>query len=572
MSFDGIVTRAVVHELNSSILGGRITKIYQPTERELLLHIRVYGQNHALLLSVHPTYAGFYLTKHRRENPKHPPMFCMLLRKHMENGIIESIEQIRFERVVHINYRTRNELGDEVIHRLVIEIMGRHSNLILLDPKTNTIFDSIKRVPSSVSQHRLVLPGTTYKEPPDQAKLNPLDIAEERFIAGFDYNAGQLDKQIVGRFSGISPLIAKEILHRAGIGPREALWTSFSYFQDRIRNQSYDPSITISKGKKTFSAYPLTFIRGETTAFSSISACLDFYFHKKAEQDQLHQQAHDLIRKLKNEINKNERKVKALNKELDEVAEAELLRIQGELITAKMHQIKRGDKFLKTENFYDPEANEIVIPLNPIFSPSQNAQRYFKKYQKIKASKKWNMEQIKKAQDENLYLESVLVQLEHSSTSEAAQIREELQEQGWVKEKGKKRMGKQVPVALPTMIRSSEGIQILIGKNNKQNDHLTHRIASSSDTWLHTKDIPGSHVVIKGKEIGEITLHEAAMLAAYFSKARLSAQVPVDYTLIKYVKKPAGSRPGFFTYDHQQTIYITPDEKKVEELLSRKKI
>lgn len=567
MSFDGIVTRAVVHECNATLIGGRITKIYQPTEREILLHIRSQGHNHILFLSIHPTYASFYVTEHRRENPTHPPMFCMLLRKHMENAVIESIIQVGLERIVHLNYRSRNELGDIVTHRLVIEVMGRHSNLILMDPKTNTIFDSIKRVPASVSKHRIVLPGATYKEPPEQGKSNPLDVTEKKFIAGFDYNAGQMEKQIVSRFSGISPQIAREIVSNAEIGSREKLWISFHDLQDRIKTHRYEPSIGLNKGKKWFSPFPLTYMENEITVFSSMSACLDSFYHKKVEQDQLFQQAQDLIKRLKNEISKNEKKIDVLTKELAHVEEADQYRIFGELITAYMHQIKRGDEFIQTVNFHDPEAKEVQIPLDSLLSPSQNAQRYFKKYQKIKASKKWNEEQIQKALEENHYLESVLVQLEQSSIAELAQIREELQEQGWIKEKGKKGKRKKEVPALPTAVFSSEGIKILIGKNNKQNEQLTHRVASSSDTWLHAKDIPGSHVVIKGQNFGNNTLLEAAMLAAYFSKARYSAQVPVDYTFVKNVKKPSGSRPGFVIYDHQQTAYVTPDEEKVERLL-----
>jgi predicted ribosome quality control (RQC) complex YloA/Tae2 family protein len=299
-----------------------------------------------------------------------------------------------------------------------------------------------------------------------------------------------------------------------------------------------------------------------------MNKCLDSFFHKKGEHDQLQQRAHVLIRRLNNEINKNDKKVRILTKELAQVEEAEQLRLYGELITAQMHQVKRGNTSLHTIDFYDPEAREVTIPLSPIHSPSQNAQRYFKKYQKIKTSKKWNEEQIKKAQEENTYLESVLMQLEQSSISEIEQIRVELQEEGWIKAERKKEKRKKEPIPLPTTVYSSQGIIILIGKNNKQNDHLTHRLASSSDTWLHVKDIPGSHVVIRGREIPEATLREAAMMAAYFSKGRYSSGVPVDFTLVKYVKKPSGSRPGFVIYDHQQTIYVTPDEEVVNKLLT----
>lgn len=568
MSFDGIVTRAVVHELNTSLITGRITKISQPTDRELLLHIRAYGQNYVLFLSVHPVYASFYLTKHRRENPTHPPMFCMLLRKHMENGIIESITQVDLERIVHLNYRTRNELGDEVTQRLVIEIMGRHSNLILMDPTTNKIIDSIKRIPSSISQYRTVLPGATYKKPPEQGKLNPLNLSKEKFIAGFDYNAGKMEQQIVNRIAGISPQIAMEIVSNAGIGSREKLGLSFLHLQERTKNHQYEPSIGITKGKKWFAPFILTSKENQATPFSSMSACLDAFFHKKIEQDQLQQQAQDLIKRLKNEISKNVKKQKILKKELEHVDDADRYRIYGELITTSMHRVKRGDKNVSVINFHDAEAPEIQVPLDALLSPSQNAQNYFKKYQKIKASKKWNEEQIEKAKKDNYYLESVLIQITQSSVGELEQIRDELQEQGWISQKNQKKKRKKETVPQPVSLRSSEGVEILVGKNNRQNDYLTHRIAASSNIWLHAKDIPGSHVVIKSQAAQEDTLVEAAMLAAYFSKARHSSQVPVDYTLIKHVKKPSGSRPGFVIYDNQQTIYVTPNEEKVENLLN----
>lgn len=569
MSFDGIVTRAIVHELSQTCTGGRITKIYQPSDVELLLHIRSRGKNHKLLLSAHPAYPRVQLTDAPADNPKEPPMFCMLMRKHGEGAIIQSVEQVGLERIIHIHFRTRDDLGDEVVRRLVIEIMGRHSNIILTDPETDHIFDGIRRVSHAVSQYRQILPGATYLAPPEQRKRNPLEVDQPTFISGFDYNAGRLDKQIMNRFTGIGPLLAREIVHQAGLGSREQLWQAFNNVMDKVHHHHYEPTIMQTSDKSVFYAWPLTHLKADNRTYSTMSECLDAFFHGKAERDRIRQQTHDLIRKLKNEIEKNTKKIEILRKELAESEQADQYRIYGELLTACLHQVRRGDREVTVINYYDPETPEITIPLDPMLSPSENAQRFFKKYNKVKVAKKWNVEQIEKAEEENAYLESVLVQLENSTLREVEQIREELEEQGWLKPQPQKQRRKKKEVPTPTTVYSSDGTQILVGRNNKQNDYLTHQIASPTDTWLHTKDIPGSHVVIRAKSYSETTLKEAAMLSAYFSKARESSQVPVDYTLIKHVKKPSGTRPGFVIYDHQQTLFVTPDEERVRSLLAR---
>jgi predicted ribosome quality control (RQC) complex YloA/Tae2 family protein len=302
-----------------------------------------------------------------------------------------------------------------------------------------------------------------------------------------------------------------------------------------------------------------------------MSACLDAFYTGKAQRDRIRQQTQDLMRKLKNEIEKNEKKVKILRKELAEAEKAEDYRMFGELLTACLHQVKRGDSEARVINYYDPEAPEITIPLDPALSPSENAQRWFKKYNKAKAVVRWNREQIEKAEEDIRYLESVLVQLENANLRDVEEIREELEEQGWLKPQTHRPKRKKKEAPSLTTVYSSDGTPILIGRNNKQNDYLTHQLAHVTDTWLHTKDIPGSHVVIRSKQVSEQTLREAAMLAAWFSKARESSQVPVDYTLIKHVKKPSSARPGFVIYEQQKTLYVTPDEDKVQELLKRTK-
>lgn len=568
MSFDGIMVRAITWELQKSLLSGRIAKVYQPSEWELVFHIRAKGQNHRLLLSAHPAYPRLHLTEKATENPLSPPMFCMLMRKHLEGGVIQSFSQIGLERILHLDVKTRDELGDEVIRRLVVEIMGRHSNLILLDPDSNKIIDGIRRVGIGVSRHRQVLPGAIYEPPPPQDKKDPLETDRESFLRTIQWNEGRLDKQLLHRYMGLGPQLAREIVHQGGIGSRERLWETFSRMMDAIRNHRYAPTI-IHGRKPAFAAFPLTHLEGKAESFDSISPCVETFFHGKAERDRVRQQNIDLIRRLKNALDKNETKLKKLEEEYTSTEQADRFRMQGELITAHMHQIRRGDHQLQVINYYDPEAPKITIPLEPQLTPSENAQRYFKRYNKAKSARKWIREQQEKTQQESLYLESVLVQLENASPAEVEEIREELTEQGFLKATPTRKHKRKPSRPQPASYRSSEGIPILVGRNNKQNDQLTHRLAAPTDTWLHTKDIPGSHVVIRGKHFGEETLKEAAMLAAYYSKARESSQVPVDYTLIKHVKKPSGSPPGFVIYEEQKTLFITPEEPMVRKLKTK---
>lgn len=572
MSYDGLVTRAVVKELNQALAGGRITKIYQPGEFELLLVIRSQGKNHKCLLSAHPAYPRVQLTRSSYENPKEPPMFCRLVRKHLDGGIIESVDQIGLERIAHLHLRAKNELGDFVSRKLVVEIMGRHSNIILVDPDTGTVLDGIRRVSHAMSQYRQIYPGASYTEPPSQNKENPLEVTKERFIAGFDYNQGRLDKQIVQRFTGISPLIAKEIIHRAGLGSRDQLWEAFSRLMEKAKNHEYAPAI-MQTGKKTvFSVWPLSHMEETVYRTDSISQLLDHFYYGKAERDRIRQQTSQLMRKLKNEVDKNKKKIKILQKELKQAEKADHYRILGELVTANLHQIKRGEKTVEVINFYDPDAPALTIELDPTLSPAENAQRYFKKYNKLKASLKWNQEQIEKSRADIEYLESVLTQIENAGLKDIEQIQEELAEEGWLKKTSRQNKPRKKEAPVPYEATASDGTPILIGKNNKQNDYLTHKLAASSHIWLHTKDIPGSHVVIRASQVRDETLLEAAMLAAYFSKARDSSQVPVDYTQIKHVKKPAGARPGFVTYDHQQTIYVTPEKEVIMRLLNNQNL
>lgn len=567
MAFDGLFTRAITHEIGNSLYTGRISKIYQPSKYEILLHIRANGKNQKLILSSHPTYARLHLTNQNYDSPAIPPMFCMLLRKHLEGGFIEKIEQIDLERIIQITVRSRNEIGDESLKTLVIEIMGRHSNIILVDTKTNVILDSLKHISLAVNRHRTVYAGAEYIAPPAQHKINPLQIeTNDEFIRPLDFLSGNMDKQLVGTFTGISPLFAKEVVKKAGMVNEKALADAFFSIQKPLLTHTYSPAMTTSNGKEFFYLFPLAHLQGEDKTFSSVSELLDRFFFGKAERDRVKQQAHDLERFMQNEKNKNEKKLIKLEKTLQDAGKADKYQLFGELLTANMYALKKGDKDIEVVNYYDENGGTVKITLDPLKTPSENAQRYFQKYQKAKNSVVVVEEQIEKTNEEILYFDSLLQQMEAASSKDIEEIREELAEEGYVRNRKTKNAKKKPTKPVLDKYLASDGTEIFVGKNNKQNDYLTTKFARRDEIWLHTKDIPGSHVVIRSLEPTEETLLEAAKIAAYYSKAKESSSVPVDFTKIRHVKKPSGAKLGFVTYDNQQTVYVTPDADIVMKL------
>lgn len=567
MAFDGLFTRAITHEIANSLQTGRISKIYQPSKYEVLLHIRANGKNQKLILSSHPTYARMHLTNQNYNSPALPPMFCMLLRKHLEGGFIEKIEQIDLERIIQITVRSRNEIGDESVKTLVIEIMGRHSNIILVDTKTNVILDSLKHVSLAVNRHRTVYAGAEYVAPPAQHKVNPLLIeTEDDFIKPLDFLSGNMDKQLVGAFMGISPLFAKEVVKKAGMANEKALSEAFFSLQKPLLTHQYVPAMITANGKEFFYLFPLSHLQGNEKTFSSVSELLDRFFFGKAERDRVKQQAHDLERFMQNEKTKNEKKLIKLEKTLQDAGKADKYQLFGELLTANMYALKKGDKEIEVVNYYDENGGTVKITLNPLKTPSENAQRYFQKYQKAKNSVAIVEEQIVKTNEEILYFDSLLQQMEVASSKDIEEIREELTEEGYVRNRKKKNSKKKPTKPVLDKYLASDGTEIFVGKNNKQNDYLTTKFSRRDEIWLHTKDIPGSHVVIRSLEPTEETLHEAAKIAAYYSKAKDSSSVPVDFTKVRHVKKPSGAKLGFVTYDNQQTLYVTPDADTVMKL------
>ncbi|KOO40705.1 Rqc2 family fibronectin-binding protein [Priestia koreensis] len=566
MSFDGIFTYAITKELQDELVSARISKIYQPFSNELVLQIRGRNGNKRLLLSAHPSYARIHFTNEAYENPSEPPMFCMLLRKHLEGSIIENVYQPGLERMIVIEAKSRNEIGDITHKKLIIEIMGRHSNIILVDKDRETIIDSIKHISMAVNRHRTILPGQLYVEPPAQEKINPFDATEETILQQLDFYGGKLHEQIVQRFEGISPLLAKEIVHRAGLANRSTLPKTFVDVFNEIKEDRFVPNLTTVDGKDYFYVLSLSHLDGEAKTYEDISTLLDRFYYRKAERDRVKQQANDLLQFIRSERNKNEKKIKKLERTLKSAEEADQLQLQGELLTAHMHMFKQGDKSVEVVNYYDENGATITIELDPQKSPSRNAQSYFSKYQKAKNSVEVVKEQIAKAETEISYFDSIMQQMESASHKDISEIREELMEEGYLKNRrGKQKQKKPQKPTLEQYI-ASDGTEILVGKNNKQNEYLTNRVAARDDVWFHTKDIPGSHVVIRSTSPSDDTILEAAKLAAYFSKAKLSSSVPVDFTKIRHVKKPSGSKPGFVIYDNQQTVFVTPDEELVLKL------
>ncbi|GIN70527.1 hypothetical protein J14TS2_10020 [Bacillus sp. J14TS2] len=565
MPFDGFFTRAIVSELTSLLVGGRISKIHQPFKNEIVMIVRAARKNHKLLISSHPSYARIQVTADSFENPQEPPMFCMILRKHLEGAIIEEISQVEMDRIIMLKIKGRDELGDVRYKKLIIEIMGRHSNIILVDEETEMILDSVKHIPAALNSYRTILPGAQYIFPPAQNKQNPLEVAQEDLLRTIDFNAGKLDKQMVGAFSGVSPILAKEIIHQAGLANRETVPQAFLTMMNKLNAHQYEPSITISKKKEEFYLFPLTVLDGESKQFFTLSEMLDRYYFGKADRDRVKQQAHDLERLMKNEREKNEGKLGKLAKTLADAENADQHQLLGELLTANLHQVQKGMKKISVPNYYDEDYQEVTILLDPRKTPSENAQMYFTKYQKAKNAVRVVKEQIEKTKREMAYFDGLIQQLDSASPHDLEEIREELGEEGYIRSQKK---NKKKANAKPVIERyqASDGTDIFVGKNNKQNDYLTSKMAARDEIWLHTKDIPGSHVVIRHKNPEETIILEAAMLAAYFSKAKNSASVPVDFTKVRHVKKPNGAKPGFVIYDNQQTVYVTPNEDQVRKM------
>ncbi|WP_215191178.1 NFACT RNA binding domain-containing protein [Exiguobacterium sp. s7] len=560
MAYDGLMTYRVVTELQA-LVGGRINRVHQPYSLDLMIQVRSNRQSVQLLVSANAMYARLQLTDNPTKNPQEPPMFCMMLRKHIEGGFITAVEQIGRDRVIVLSIRSRNELGDEENKKVYIELMGRHSNVVLTN-EDGKILDAIKHLPPSQNTYRTIMPGSDYLLPPAQDKCDPL-TEREAGLKRIDWNSGKLDKQLVASFAGLSPQIAQEIVHRAKLPNRSSIEEAFIGVMADLEGPFVFQQL--ASGKERFS--PIVLTSGEIAAeerYETSKDVLDRFFYEKANRDRVKQQAHDVERLLKSELEKNILKRKRLLDDLKATERSDELQKYGELLTTYLFQLEKGMTVAHVVDYYDEEGGMIDIPLNPLKTPNENAQAYYKKYNKLKVAKIEVQKQIELNDAEIHYLETLVAQLDVASPADIVEIREELAEGGYMKQQSqKKKQTKKVTLEAYT---SSTGTEFFVGKNNTQNDHLTFKFARRDEIWLHVKDIPGSHVIIRSSEPDETTLLEAATVAAYFSKARDSSGVPVDYTKARYVKKPSGAKPGFVIYTDQQTVYVTPDERLVKSL------
>lgn len=545
MSFDGFFLHHMVEELRRELVNGRIQKINQPFEQELVLQIRSNRQSHHMLLSVHPVFGRIQLTQTTFENPAQPSTFIMVLRKYLQGALIESIEQVENDRIVEMTVSNKNEIGDHIQATLIIEIMGKHSNILLVDKSNHKILEVIKHVGFSQNSYRTLLPGSTYIAPPSTESLNPFTIKDEKLFEILQTQETTA-KNLQNLFQGLGRDTANEL---ENILVSDKLSTFRNFF-----NQETKPCLT----ETSFSPVPFENQVGDP--FSSLSDLLDTYYKDKAERDRVKQQASELIRRVENELQKNRHKLKKQEKELLATDNAEEFRQKGELLTTFLHQVPNDQDQVILDNYYTNQP--ITIALDKALTPNQNAQRYFKRYQKLKEAVKYLTDLIEETKATILYLESVETVLNQAGLEEIAEIREELIQTGFIRRRQREKIQKRKK---PEQYLASDGKTIIyVGRNNLQNEELTFKMARKEELWFHAKDIPGSHVVISGNlDPSDEVKTDAAELAAYFSQGRLSNLVQVDMIEVKKLNKPTGGKPGFVTYTGQKTLRVTPDPEKI---------
>lgn len=581
MALDGVFLRLIKNQLEP-LIGGRVDKIHQPSREEILLTIRTREGAFRLLFNTGAGNARVHVTTAEIENPKTPPMFCMLMRKHLSSGKLMDIRQDGFERILYFDFDSANEMGDICRFTLAIEIMGRHSNLILINSE-NKIVDSIKRVGQDMSSVRMILPGMTYTLPPKEQRFSLIDNKSSEICNGVkDYPKYTLPKALMKVIEGISPVFAREAEFYTAKGEELVVENMTDEHFDRLNFfikktasdlKSGENKYTVLRTKdgllKDFcfcdiSQYGNLMI---TKQFESPCEVLDYFYSQRDSVARMKQKAQDLFKLLMNTIDRISRRTANQRQELKECAEREKLKKCGDLIMSNLYRIEKGQGSVEVEDFYEPDCPIIKIKLDKRLNPSQNAQKYYREYRKLDTAEKKLTGLIKEGEEELLYIDSVFDSLTRATTEgEVAELRTELAEQGYVK---LSRIKGKPPKAMPPMkFISSDDYEILVGRNNKQNDKLTCKTADKTDIWLHTKEITGSHTIIRcnGENPPENTILEAAIIAAYHSKGRNSSQVPVDFTLIKNVKKPTGAKPGMVIFTSNQTLYVTPDEELVEKL------
>ena len=578
MPLDAICLQAVVEELRPQLLNLRIDKVQQPARDQVILLLR---GNKRLLLNAGANAPRIQLTETARDNPAEPPMFCMLLRKHLVGARVADITQPLLERLVRLELDITDDFGQPGKRTLVLEAMGRRSNLILLDGE-GRIIDCMRRVDADMSAQRQVLPGLYYEPPASVGRLPVTEESEEGFrqkLAAANPER-QLDAFLLDSYFGISPLMARELAFRtAGASDARLLelnetgrtnfWREIYQFSDAIKENKFTPIMLKKEGSpEEFACFPILQYGGllEPERFDSFSALLDSFYEQRERQERVRQRGADLIRTATTARDRLQRKLAMQEKDYAATQDRDRLRICGDLITSNLYRMERGQSKLVCENFYDENCAETTIQLDPLLTPQQNAAKYYKRYTKAKTAEKYLREQMEFARRDAEYLESVLEEISHAETEQDfIDIRNELRDAGFLRKQGKKEIKR---AAKPRGFRTTSGFRVLVGRNNRQNDQLTCKEADHRDLWFHTQKIHGSHVILctEGREVDDDTIVEVAKLAAYYSQARESGNVPVDYTMVKNVKKPAGARPGMVIYKTCRTVNVTPDEALVKRL------
>ena len=559
MAYDGIITYGIARELKDVITLGKIEKIYQPGPEELLLHIHTQKGNVRLFMSCNSMSARLCLTENKYANPDQPPTFCMLMRKHIQGGRITDVRQKDSERIIEIDIEAQNELGFNVCKRLIIEIMSKHSNIILVDIESGKVIDSIKRISIDVNRYRQLLPGIVYEYPPAQDKTGFHDITS-------DINLPHDEKGLMSIVGGISPAIAREMI--SFDNPSERLISIIK----SIDEDSIKPTIYLDENDVPveFHITELSEYNAENSmTFDTASECVEYYFFNRDSSNMVKQKSMPLHKTVQSALDKSLLKRKKLSEDILNAENSDKYQLYGELLTANIHLVKAGSKSVAVTNYYDNK--EIEIPLDEKISPAKNAQRYFKKYSKAKTAIHEKQSQLEENEKDILYLESVLQNIEAANTEdELDAIRDELQETGYVRRRAKAAQRKKKSKPTPAKYVLSDGTIAYVGHNNIENDYLTMKFANKTDVWMHTKDIPGSHLILRlddGRNIDELTpeiIYEAASIAAFHSKAKASDNVPVDYVPVRYVKKPNGAKPGMVIFTHNQTVYVKPCEGKLD--------
>jgi len=574
----------VATDLNNKLAGGRIDKVFQPERDEIALLVRSAGANYRLLLSANPSHPRAHITQHTKDNPPHAPMFCMILRKYLSGGRVSCVSSIDYERIITVHVMSQDEMGDTTEKRLIVEVMGKHSNILLVNEK-GKIIDAIKHIDADVNRIREIMPAREYTPPPGQNKLTPgeclpVDIIGAVLAIRDKEPSRLLDKALLDTIMGFSPLLCKELCHRAGLmherqlgslapGDVISLDRQLCEMVELIERREFSPCLIYdspdTKKGKLLDFHCLSIgVVGLASPAACINSALDAFYYERGMAEGLRQKKAHLLRLVNNNIDRCKKKLAILQENMREASNMDKYNLYGELLLANAHSVVSGSKGASVLNYYSVGHEYVDIPLNEDLSPQANAQVYYKKYRKAKSTMHNAGIQYKESLKELDYLESVLHELETSSTAnEIDEVRQELAGQKYTSPPSAKKGNRQKAAtpSHPDLFYSSDGLKIYVGKNNRQNDALTLKAASSNDIWLHVKNTPGSHVIIKKGQgaIPERTVYEGAMLAALYSKAKMSANVNVDYTTVNNVKKPPGAKPGMVVYENYRTMVVTPD-------------